>query len=98
MKQVCDVKKLFTDTEYIRGITSDKPMKDKSKILQHLRSGTVTAAAAGHARDVFSGEVIDGELTYQTDGIYEWRSDIPYYVDKYNMQLNKDFVEYVMSA
>ena len=98
MKQVCDVKKLLSDKNYIREIMSETPLKDKNKILNHLRKGTITAAAAGRARDVISGEIIDGELTYLTDGVYEWRSDIPYYVDKYNVRLNDDFIHYVMSA
>lgn len=77
---------------------SDTPLQNKSKILNHLKAGTVTAVAAGSAHDVLSGEVIDGELTLLTDGVYEWRSDILYYVDKYNVRLNDDFIQHVMSA
>ena len=43
-----------------------------------------------------TGKTINEELTFMTDGKYEWRSDIAYYVEKYNLRLSKDFEDYVL--
>ena len=45
---------------------------------------------------IFTGKTINEELTFMTDGKYEWRSDIAYYVEKYNLRLSKDFEDYVL--
>lgn len=100
MKSVCDEKKIFGDKDliYLKSLISDTPITGKDKIIRHLRNGKSIAAAAGRARDVFTGEPIKGELLCLSDGEFEWRSDVIYYVDKYNLQLSGEFVEHVLNA
>ncbi|MDY3972720.1 MAG: hypothetical protein SOZ28_08460 [Clostridia bacterium] len=99
MKQVCNIIELFQDENltYIKQHTSDTPFEGKERIVKHLRNGKVLACAAGRAKDVLTGESIKGELTFMTDGEFEWRSDIAYYVDKYNLRLSNEFENYVLS-
>ena len=54
--------------------------------------------APGRALDVISGEKIDRTLCMYNDGEYAWRSDIIYYVEKYNMRLEEDFVNKVLKC
>ncbi len=32
-----------------------------------------------------------------SDGKYEWRSDVIYYVDKYDMELPDEFIQHVLA-
>ena len=68
----------------------------QQQIVEYLKQGKCIASAAGRAKDIFTGKTINEELTFMTDGKYEWRSDIAYYVEKYNLRLSKDFEDYVL--
>lgn len=80
----------------IYDLMSDAPDKNKESILNYLKSGIVTAIAAGYANDVITGKGIDMPLEMMTDGVFAWRSDVIYYYQKYNMRLSDDFIEYVL--
>ena len=73
-----------------------EPHKSKAALLKHLRSGQVHMVTASRIVDILSGEKTNIELVFMNDGKYSWTSKIPYYVDKYNLQLPDDFVEHVL--
>lgn len=81
----------------IKDAISDTESPNKDKILRYLRNGKVIAAAAGVARDIFTGERIDGEFLLFSDDKYEWSTEIVHYYDKYNLALPQDFIDNVMS-
>ena len=98
MKDVCDIEQLYGDNGklYLERVISEKEYLNKDKILQYLKNGKIVAVAAGFARDIFTGQRIKGELVAMSDGVYSWRSDIIYYVERYNMRLSDEFEEYVL--
>ena len=59
-----------------------------------MKKADVTSAAAGVFRDVLTGTAIPGQAICLTDGKYGWRSDVTYYVEKYNMKLPQEFVDH----
>lgn len=73
-----------------------EPHKSKDAILKHLRNGNVHMVTASRIVDVFSGETTNIELVFMNDGKYSWSSKIPYYVDKYNLRLPKDFEDHIL--
>lgn len=73
-----------------------EPHKSKAAILKHLRNGHVHMVTASRIVDILSGEKTNIELVFMNDGKYSWTSKVPYYVDKYNLQLPDDFVEHVL--
>ena len=99
MKDIC----AWTDNVYKNNANGliqyalEKPYEEKDKIIMYLKNSNVIAYAAGIAKDVFSGKSIQGSLAYMSDGIFEWRSDIIYYADKYNLKLDDSFIEYVLN-
>jgi hypothetical protein len=99
MKMLGMIREIDKDKRYlsIREMISDTPSTYKREIINYLKCGKVTAAAPGSATDVLTGEKIPCALKMQTDGEFEWRSDVAYYVDKYNLQLDSEFVEKVIS-
>lgn len=68
---------------------------DKNKVLQYMKKCRVLAAAPSILHDVITGQPIHKELTFMTDGVYGWRSDIIYYVENYDLRLPDDFMRYV---
>lgn len=73
---------------------SDTAPPYKEKALAYLRDPKkVSAFAPGIAHDALTGEAIPGYFSCSTDGVYEWRSDLPYYLEKYNVSLPDDFVK-----
>ncbi|ADO69328.1 hypothetical protein [Stigmatella aurantiaca] len=71
-------------------------LDDHEQILHYLRSGKVSATAGGLARDVLDpAQPIIGPLYSQTDGMWLWPSDLPYYFEKYNVLLDEAFLAHV---
>ena len=67
--------------------------ENKDKILYHLKHGLDIAYAPGHFVDVIDGKTLIKAVCY-TDGVYSWRSDVPYYYEHYNIDFPQDFIEY----
>lgn len=65
---------------------------DKDKVLKYMKKCRVLAAAPAILQDVISGKPINKELTFMTDGVYGWRSDLIYYIDKYDLKIPTDFL------
>ena len=94
-----EYREIYEDTSLpsIHDYISSDEQKNKNKILDYLKKGQIKACAAGKAIDIFTGEVIPNELSYMTDGQYEWRSDLIHYVQKYNLILDKQFIKHVLN-
>lgn len=71
---------------------SNSEVKNKRQVLEYLKGGKVVAVAGGALYDIKSGERIPGETLCYSDGKYIWRSDLIYYLDKYNFKLPDSFI------
>ena len=80
----------------IRDFLSQEIIKDKEKIVKYLENGIVVATSPGIITDVLSpnNEVIGNE-TWYTDGKYIWCSELSYYIEKYNLKLDDEFINYI---
>lgn len=78
--------KLISETEH----------PHKAELVAYLKRGKEFAAIPGIFRDFFTGEYIRGEELLLYDGVHVWSSDVPYYVEKYNLQLPEEFVQYIL--
>jgi hypothetical protein len=70
----------------------EMPIERKNKVLSYMKKAPVIAVSPTLPRDVISGERIPGELLMHEKDGYSWRSDVIYYVDKYNLTLPDDFI------
>lgn len=75
-----------------------KPLKEKSRVLQYMKKAPVISAAAAAMRDALTGEFTGWELLVHSDGKYLWRSDVTYYVEKYDMELPGEFVQHILEG
>ena len=96
-KDIVRFKELFGD-EYppLASLISSHEDIYKKIIVDHLKSGTHIAESPGRVVDIITGEPIGIPLSMLSDGVYSWRSDMIYYYEKYNLELNQDFVDHVL--
>ena len=75
----------------------DEKYEHQDDIVYYMRNyGKPGMAAPMLTRDFFTGEYSGGGLVHFSDGEYAWTSDLPYYVEKYNLKLPDDFIEHVL--
>ena len=75
----------------------NKPIREKEKVLHYMKKSHIDAVAPARLRDIINPENTIPELFYMSDDIYGWRSDVIYYVEKYDMALPDEFVQHVLS-
>ena len=71
---------------------------DKQRVLSFMSSLDPVAAAAGYVRDEMTGEYAIGvtELAYEHAG-WEWYQRDIYHLDKYDVELDPDFIAMALS-
>lgn len=77
---------------YVSAYSSDV----KEKLLAYMRKFKADAFTSAPVVDIITGERIREGNNRRTDGKYAWLEDEIYHLDKYNLQLNNDFIEYVL--
>lgn len=68
----------------------------KDRIVRYMKNGKISSCSPAIVKDVLSGEPINAPLSCMNDGIYAWRSDLIYYIEKYNINLPDDFIKHVL--
>ena len=67
---------------------------DEDKIYQYLEKGIVLMACGGIVKDIINPDNgIAGCPDILTDGIWVWPGDLAYYVKRYHLELDKDFIQ-----
>lgn len=80
----------------IHEMISEKAIPQKDEILQYLKSFQPDCSAGMLLQDEITGELLKFGVNGFEDGNYYWDSREIYHFEKYNMQLEKEFVEYVL--
>lgn len=75
-----------------------KPMREKERVVQYLKTAPAISAAAASMKDVLTNQYTGRELLVHTDGTFLWRSDVTYYVEKYDMELPDEFVKHILEV
>ncbi len=70
------------------------PAKYEERIIGYLSSGIVIAACGGVIVDVINPDNgFAGCPDLKTDGVWAWSGELEYYVRKYHLKLNDDFIQ-----
>lgn len=69
--------------------------EDKKNIISYLRSFEPCKFTSEPVIDVFSGEKISDADNGYSDGVYTWYESEIYYFEKYDLDINKSFIDYV---
>ena len=69
----------------------------EADIVKYLRGGTTFVFSPGVVRDVLGGGGPIGSGSLLTDGEWAWSDTLPYYVEKYHVELPAEFVSAVVA-
>ena len=94
MKKIADVKEITHNENHPSIIYAISPHDNvcKEKILAYLKSGEIILKADEKFVDAINLKEIEHTPLCYCDGEYEWSTEEIYYVEKYNLCLNKDFL------
>lgn len=93
--------KLISATNYLEDnkITTKKlSPQTKQAVLKYLRSFNSVAIAAGYPEDIVTGEMVMIPYYAYRDGEFCWNSSDIYHLEKYDIELNQEFVDKVLSS
>lgn len=99
MREISNVKEFSGDKNYasVKEMISNTEVPEKNKILQYLKSFKSDCAAGMTLVDEITGSDVDSGVNAYEDGIYYWDTRHIYHFENYNLKLNDDFVDYVLS-
>ena len=98
MQEISFVKEFGSEIgKPIKEMISDSEIPEKAKILRYLMSFEPDCAAGMSLVDEVTGNTIDSGVSGYEDGEYYWDTREIYHFDKYNLELNVDFIKYVLS-
>lgn len=73
------------------------PIDRKDEIISYMKSGQKEWFTTACVYDIVTKQEIDIPDTGYTDGEYLWYATEIYHFEKYNLKLNDDFIEHVLS-
>ncbi len=73
------------------------PCMHKEKILTYMKSCASSSTAPAILTDVLTGEKLNISLECKNDGVYCWRTDYIYYIEKYDLKIPDDFIRHVLN-
>ena len=83
--------------ESVRNHVSDVPIKGKDIVLKYLKETPSEGIRCSTLYDYILDELLTPSVWTHTDGEYRWNDEEIYHFEKYNMQLNNDFIKKVLS-
>ena len=87
----------FKDGESILKQVNKNALENEIRVIEYLDSGKILCVSPGLIYDILDEQKeIIGSLDIRTDGIWAWPSDLSYYVKKYHLTLNNEFVIHMM--
>ena len=89
---------VFEDNGSIQEYLCNKVEYDKDIIVRYLRGNKKQAVCFKYVYDCISGKQISSGFQVRTDGEYIWCDFLAYYVEKYNINLPKDFIKKVYNS
>lgn len=74
------------------------PKKTKENVINYLNKAEHIAECPAILRDVFTEKRLRKPLSILSDGMYTWRSDTSYYVEKYDFYPGDEFVAHIFGG
>ena len=75
----------------------NKPITHKDKILLYLKGKSPDIVLACSAMDYVSKQPVGESLKIFSDSVYSWSNEVVYHFEKYDLELDEEFTQYVLS-
>ena len=76
---------------------SNTPIKGKEKLLEYMKTGTDGGVCCSAVYDFVEGFSTGKTIHCYTDGEYFWNDKEIYHFEHYNLKLDENFIEKVLS-
>lgn len=99
MREISNVREFSGEVDHnsIKEMISEKEIERKEDILKYLKSFEPDCAAGMSLTDEITGESINTGVSGYEDGTFFWDTRHIYHFEKYNLSLNDDFINHVLS-
>ncbi len=99
MKPVTDVsvRQINADT-HITDFSAEYSKEVKEKILEYMKKQDVFSYTTAPVFDVYTREKTGEYDNGRSDEVFYWHESTIYYFEKYNLKLNKEFIDHIMKA
>ena len=98
MKYITDYRELHGDVnKSLHDSVSERAVEEKDRILKYLKTGKIDGVRCSGIYDYIKNEPKPETIRLFTDGEYYWDSEEVYHFEIYNIALNPDFVQKVLS-
>lgn len=99
MKEISKVKEFSGDSAHksIKEQIRDDEIEGKQKILKYLKSFHSDSAAGMSLVDEITGKTQKSGVEGFEDGLFYWDTREIYHFEKYNLELNEDFIQHVLN-
>ena len=81
----------------LKALFSAECISRKNDILSYLKNAPVVAATSALVTDYITKKQIYKANNAHSDGVYQWYEDEIYHFEKYNLMLNDEFIQHVLS-
>lgn len=78
-------------------LCTENEIANKNDVLKYMKSVKIDAYSTDYVFDVVTTKKTTIDEVIYSDGEYLWSSSWIYYFEKYNLKLNDDFIEHVLS-
>ena len=82
--------------ESVLSHTQKLPEEVKNKIVAYMNTNPVIAVRASCINDYIEKKYTTKSDAVRSDGEYNWSEEETYHFEKYDMELNEDFIQKVM--
>lgn len=101
MKEVLYITDVLVDKITIadqKSISAKYDKDEKATVLSYLKKFEAASFTSAPVVDAFTNEIVADADNGYTDGEYTWYESEVYYFDKYDLKLDKDFIEHIKKA
>lgn len=90
--------KSATISDYVNGAAfPTKKLDEKDRVLEFISKPVSFCATAGHFEDAITGEPVeDRSWAWYRRGGWQWSDRDAYHVEKYDLELDPEFVAYAL--
>lgn len=99
MKEISSVREFTDELDHksIKELISTRGIEEKEKVLKYLKSFAPDCATGMSLVDEITGEDTGLSVDGFEDEKYYWDSRYVYHFEKYNLVLNEDFINHVLT-
>jgi hypothetical protein len=76
-------------------VRGKRSQNNQAQVVAYLKAGRVLVMSPGLVRDAFDRNTVAGSRSIRTDGEFAWPDSLAFYVERYSVELPKEFEKHM---